>query len=101
MNCHTSELSEDVCFHLQPTVKKIPSYAKQITDLLEAIKSDQDDAYLVSFDVKSWYTSMPNAEEIKAITESLDKNTSKNVVTKVIRKFLTLIFTLHNFVLNC
>ena len=44
---------------------------------------------------------MPNAEEIKAITESLDKNTSKNVVTKVIRKFLTLIFTLHNFVLNC
>ena len=68
---------------------------------LDAIKSVPDNAYLVSLDIKSLYTSIPNAERIKAVKESFDKNTSKNVVTKVITTFLALIITLNNFVFNC
>ena len=67
---------------------------------LDAIKSVPDNAYLVSLDVKSLYTSIPNAEGIEAVKESFDKHTSKNVTTKVITTFLTLILTLNNFVFN-
>ena len=55
---------------------------------------------MLSPDVKCLYTSIPNAEEIKAVKESFDKHTSKNVTTKVIT-FLALILTLNNFVFNC
>ena len=67
---------------------------------LDAIKSVPDNAYLVSLEVKSLHTSIPNAEGIKAVKESFDKHASKNVVTKVITTFLALILTLKNFVFN-
>ena len=55
---------------------------------------------MVSLDAKSLYTSIPNAEGIKAVKESFDKHTSTNVATDVIT-FLALILTLDNFVFNC
>ena len=47
-----------------------------------AIKSVPDNAYLVSVDVKSLYTSIPNAERTKAVKASFGKHTSKNVATE-------------------
>ena len=67
---------------------------------LDAIKYVQGNVYLVSLDVKFLYTSIPNAEGIKAVKESFDKHTSKNVATKVITAFLAPILTLNN-VFNC
>ena len=79
-------------------------YVKGTTDFLreleDAKKSVLDNNYLVSLDVKSLYTSTLNAEGIKAVKESFDKHTSKNVATKVITVFLALILTL-NFTFNC
>ena len=68
---------------------------------LGIINSVQDNTYLVSSDIKSWYTSISNAEGIKAVKESFDKHASKNVVTKVIATFLARTLTLYNFVFNC
>ena len=54
-----SKISGYVDFHLQPTVKQVPSYVKDTTDFLrklDAIKSVLDKAYLVSLKVKSLYT---------------------------------------------
>ena len=93
LNCHTSKISEYVDFHLQPIVKQISSYVKDFTDFLgelDAMKSVSDNTYMVSLDVKSLYTAIPNAEGIKALGESFDKHTSKNVATKVITIFLLL-----------
>ena len=42
---------------------------------------------MVSFNVKSLHTSIPNAGGIKTVKVSFDKHTSKNVVTKVIKTF--------------
>ena len=79
-------------------------YVKGTTDFLreleDAKKSVLDNNYLVSLDVKSLYTSTLNAEGIKAVKESFDKHTSKNVATKVITVFLALILTL-TFTFNC
>ena len=41
---------------------------------LDAIKSVPDSTYWVSVDVKSLYTSIPNAEGIKTVKESYDKH---------------------------
>ena len=55
---------------------------------------------MVSLDVKSLYTSIPNAQGIKEVKETFDKHTRKNMATKVITTFLALILTLSNFMLN-
>ena len=68
---------------------------------LDAMKSVPDNAYLVSLDIKFLYTNIPNADGVKAIKESFDKRTSKNVVTKVIAAFLAVILTLNNFTFTC
>ena len=76
---------------------------KDTTDflgVLDAIKSVPGNTSLVSLDVKSLYTTILNAEGIKAVKESFDKHSSKNVATKVITIFLALILTLNNFVFN-
>ena len=82
----------------------MPSYVKDTTKFLlklDAIKSVPSNVYLVSLDVKSLYTSILNAEVIKAVNESFGTHTSKNVVAKVITTFLVLILTLNNFAFNC
>ena len=68
---------------------------------LDAIKSFADNAYLVSLDIKSFCTSIANAEGIKVVKESFDKHTSKKVATKEITTFLALILTLIKFAFNC
>ena len=46
------------------------------------------------------YTSLPNAEGIKAVRKSLDNHPKRTVATKVITTFLALILTLNNFILT-
>ena len=81
----------------------MPSYVKDTNDFLrklDAIKYVPDNAYLVSLDVKSLYPSIPNAEGIKAVKDSFDKHTSKNVTTKVIT-FFGSYYSLNKFVFIC
>ena len=54
---------------------------------------------MVTNDIKFLYTSIPSAEGTKEVKVSFEKDTSKNVATKVI-KFWGLTLTLNGFVFN-
>ena len=105
INCHTSKISEYVNHHIcQPIVKEIPSYVKDTTDFLRKINKINfvpDNPYLLSLDVKSLYTNIPNAEGIKFVKMYLENYSKQTTSTKVITTFLALILTLNNFNFNC
>ena len=65
LNCHISKISQYVDYHLQPIVKQIPSYVKDTSDFIskpKALETVPDNLYLVSLDVKSLNTNIPNSE---------------------------------------
>ena len=104
INCHTSKISEYVDYHPQPIVKEIPSYVQDTADFLRKINQIDyvlDNPYLVSLDIKSLYTNIPNAEGIKSIKTSLENYSKQTASTKVITTSLTVILTLNNFNFNC
>ena len=91
-------------YHLQPIVRKIPSYVQDATDFLSRINKIDfvpNNSYLVSLDVKSLYNNIPSAEGIKSVKTSLEKDSKRTTSTKVITIFLALILTLNNFIFNC
>ena len=72
VNYHTDTISKYVDFHLQPIGKNIPSYVRDTTDFLQKldkVKNIPNDCLLVTLDVKSLYTNIPNNEGIKAVRE--------------------------------
>ena len=80
VNCHAYTISKDVDFHLQPIVKNIPSYVRGSTDFLQKldkVKNIPNDFLLVTLDVKSLYTNIPNNEGIKAVREAYDIHPNK------------------------
>ena len=56
-----------------------------------------DNSILVTMDVRSLYTNIPNKEGIEAVETTLKR---KNIRTKIISTFLRLVLTLNNFVFN-
>ena len=64
------------------------------------MQEDTRDAILVSMDVKSLYTNIPNHEGIEAVKEKLNAQTDKPIATKIIIKFPFLILTLNNLIFN-
>ena len=99
INCHSSKISEDVDYHLQPIVRVSPSYIKGKTDFLRKLKpiaEVPENSYLVTLDVESLYTSIPNSEGIKVVKIPHVNFTKKAIATKVITIFLALILTLNN-----
>ena len=81
----------------------MPSYVKDTSDFINRINETKDinkDTILVTLDVKSLYTNIPNHEGIEAVKSSLNSVSQKPIATKVIIKFLFLILTLNNFVFN-
>ena len=100
VNCHTANISKYVNYHVQLMVKETPSYVKDTQNFLrklEKVKDIPQESLLVTLDVKSLYTNIPNNESIKAVKESYEKYKEKTVSTKVIITFLSLILTLNNF----
>ena len=55
---------------------------------------------LVTMDVKSLYTSIPNNEGIASVKKKYDRYLKKTIPTKIIATFLALILTLNNFIFN-
>ena len=94
VNWHTKTISKYVDFHLQPIVTNIPSYVKDTTDFfqkLDSVKNVPNDCLLVTLDVKSLYTNIPNDEGIKPAREAYDNHPNKAVAAKVIPTFFSLI----------
>ena len=81
--------------------QEIPSYVQDKIDFLRKINQIDfvpDSSYLVSLDVKSLYTNIPNAEGLKSVKTSLEKYSKRTASTKVITTFLALKLTLNNFI---
>ena len=103
MNCHTAGISKYVDYHLQPEVAKLKSYTKDSTDTINKINRIKEQVsnndILVSMDVRSLYTNIPNDEGIQAVRNTLNASSNK-LPTRIITTFLLLILTLNNFIFN-
>ena len=102
INCHTSEISRFVDHQLQPLVRKIPSYIKDANDFISKINNflAPPNSLLVTMDVKSLYTSIPNNKGIASVKKKYDNYPRKTIPTKIIATFLALILTLNNIIFN-
>ena len=100
VNCHASAISRFVDHHLQPLVREIPLYIKDTNDFINKINkfSVPPNSLLVTMDVKSLYTSIPNNKGIASVKKKYDHYPNKTIPTKIITTFLALILTLNNFI---
>ena len=101
VDCHTKKLSKYIDHVLQPYVKELRSYVKDSTDFIRKINNLEripKNSILVTLDVRSLYTNIPNNEGIKAVETALKQ---KIVLTEIITAFLHLALTLDNFIFNC
>ena len=79
------------------------SYIKDTLDFISRINETKDinkEAILVTLDVKSLYTNIPNHELIEEVKSALNSASQKLIATKGIIKFLFLILTLNNFIFD-
>ena len=105
VGCHTEKISAFVDHHLQPMTKELPSYVKDTTHLikkLEALPEIPADTILITMDVRSLYTNIPNEEGKQAIKDFFRARSrpGDDMLSKVINVLLTLILTLNNFIFN-
>ena len=83
-------------------VKQIPSYIKDTNHFIIKVRnfSVPVNSILVTMNVRSLYTSIPNNEGIAATKKRYDSYIHKTIPTNIITAFLVLILTLNNFVFN-
>ena len=91
IDCHTTKISKYIDNQLQPHVKELKSYVKDSTDFIRKIKSMEkipDKRILVTMDVRSLFTNIPNKEGIEAVETTLKR---ENKAKRIISTFLRLI----------
>ena len=74
----------------------MPSHVQNSNDILNKIDTAKNipfNCLLVTMNVRLFYTNIPNSEGIFAVKAAYESYTEKSVATKVIIKFLALIFT--------
>ena len=100
----TVRLSEYVHVYLKPLIQHIPSYVKDSTDFLKRIfnlnETLPDKFILITIDVKSLYTNIPNQEGINASIKHLDKYDTKGVNKEMMETMLKLILKNNYFEFN-
>ena len=87
INCDIANISKHIDYHLQPIVKLIPSFVKDTNDFINkinAVKSVPKNSYLVTMDVRSLHTNIPNAEGISAVKRAFDNYSKKTITTNVL-----------------
>ena len=97
--CHASKISKIVDHYLRQHAKSLPSYIKDTSNFVNRINEKKDinkDTILVSLDVKSLYTNIPNPERIEAVKCALNSVSQKAIATKVIITFLLIVITINN-----
>ena len=103
--CPTERISQFVDFFLQPGVKNIRSYIKDTTHFLSVLSSIGNlthDTILVTLDVSSLYTNIPNVEGIEACRIMLNniRPNSRTPDNESLIKLLTLVLSKNNFDFN-
>jgi len=100
----TEKISHFIDKHLNPLVPKARSYIKDTTDFINKIENitDLPDLfYLVTLDVTSLYTNIPNFEGVVSVARCLAKHRPKyNVSNSSILELLRLVLKCNNFDFN-
>ena len=88
--CPTERISQLVDFFLQPTVQELPSYLRDTTHFLSRLRhlgTLPKDCLLITMDVASLYTNIPNDLGLEAARETLtrlrltqDKPSTDNII---------------------
>ena len=99
---HTSEISRFLGHHLQHLLREIAIYIKDTNDFINKINNFPvpPNSLLITMDVKSLYTSIPNNEEIASMKKKYGHYPKKTIPTKIITTLVALILTLNNFKFN-
>ena len=82
-SCPTERISKFIDFFLQPNVKNIASYIKDTTDfllMLDNLGTLPPNCLLVTLDVSSLYTNIPNEEGRQATRISLEFTRGDNPI---------------------
>ena len=89
IECHTSEISRFVDHHLQPVVKQIRSHIKDTNHFINKVNNFfvPVNSVLVTMDVRSFYTSIPNNEGIAATKKKYDSYIHKLYPLKLPQDF--------------
>ena len=104
-NCPTERISQFVDYFLKPIVKNTRSYIRDTTHFLNTIDNfDQlpEHTFLVTLDVSSLYTNIPNDLGIQACRENLDSTRagSKYPTNSSLIELLEMVLTKNNFDFN-
>ena len=103
MKCQSANISKYVDYHLQLIAKQKALYVKdsRFSKKFGKVKDKPEESLLVTLDIKSLYTNIPNNEGIKTVEESYEKCKEITVSTKVMITLFSLILTLNNLIFNC
>ena len=103
--CPTERISQFVDYFLQPGVKNIRSYIQDTTDFLRMLQHQgtlPEGTYLVTLDVSSLYTNIPNIEGISSCEMLLERERPQatHPTNKSLIDLLTQVLTMNNFDFN-
>ena len=105
VNSPTANMAEFLDRYLQPIMKGLPAYLKDTTQFLRELADIhiEQDTWLVTVDVKSLYTKIPNEEGIQACYEAWRKQEStdpQHPPAEVLRQLLEMVLKLNTFEFN-
>ena len=100
--CPTERISAFVDENIKGAVPDLKSHIKDTTDFIHKIENLNipNNAILVTFDVVSLYTNIPNDEGIKAVAKSLRKYPPPHTEPRVILQLLKEVLFKNNFEFN-
>ena len=99
----TCNISKFVDAHIEDYVPKTKSYVRDTQHFISRLKElgkIPQGALLVTLDVSSLYTNIPNHEGILAIAAQLRKDRTKDLITPYILQLLKLVLHSMNFTFN-
>ena len=102
-NHPTERISEFVDFHIRKYVHMLPSYVRHTQDFITKLKSIgtlSEDTILVTMDVTSLYTSIPNQMGIQAVLDQIQADPLAPIPTRHMEKLMNLILNKNHFEFN-
>ena len=99
----TEKISALVDEHLKEYVKELPSYVRDTSDFIQKVETFQHDSdyFLVTLDVTSLYTNIPNHEGITAVRRTLiEKGYDGKISIQSLTQLLTYVLHMNNFEFN-
>ena len=104
-NSPTEKLSQYLDFYLKPIVRNIPSYIKDTTHFLQVVldqKEIPDNTILVTLDVKSLYTNIPDDEGINFCVNAIQNHYQGSTPLPIqhLKQMLIFILQYNHFTFN-